>query len=368
MLKLIFALVPKVLVISDHRRGRSPSQRYRYEQYISFLEKNGFVFTFSPIINEKDDQVFYAKGKIFIKGLIALKSIFIRLRDWMRFHDFDIIFIQREALFLGSTFFERKAFKSKAKVIFDFDDSIWLMDTSPENVKYEFLKNPEKTKKNVQNAHLVIAGNNYLADYTKQFNSHTIIIPTTVDCEIHKPIPQLRGTEKVVIGWSGSISTIKHFESFTPTLVKLKAKYESKIKFKLLGDLNYINADLLLKGDAWAAETEVPELNKIDIGLMPLPHDEWAKGKCGLKGLTYMACGIATVMSPVGVNKEIIIHGQNGFLANTEEEWINYLSQLIENKELRLKLGEAGRQTVLEKYSVEANKEKYLEAFQSVLS
>lgn len=355
------------MVISDHRRGRSPSQRYRYEQYIPFLEKNGFEFTFSPIINEKDDKIFYGKGKIFLKGLIALKSIFIRIKDWMRFNDFEIIFIQREALFLGSTFFERKAFKSKAKVIFDFDDSIWLMDTSPENVKYEFLKNPEKTKTNIKNAHLVVAGNGYLADYAKQFNTNTIVIPTSVDCEIHKPIPQLRGSEKVVIGWSGSVSTIKHFESFTPTLIKLREKFGNTIKFKLMGDLNYINADLLLKGDPWSAETEVNELNKIDIGLMPLPQDEWAKGKCGLKGLTYMACGVATVMSPVGVNKEIIINGQNGFLANTEEEWLSYLSQLIEDQSLRGKLGEEGRKTVLEKYSVDANKEKYLKAFQSVL-
>lgn len=360
--------MPTVLVISDHRFNRSPSQRYRYEQYIPFLEKNGFTFTFSPIISESDDRIFYNKGKTFLKGLITLRSLWIRFNDMLRFNKFDIVFIQREALFLGSTFFERRAYKSKAKVIFDFDDSIWLMDTSPENKKYEFLKNPKKTKTNIQNADLVIAGNKYLCDFAKQFNSNTITIPTSVDCSFHKPIPELRGKEKVVIGWSGSISTIKHFESFTPTLIKLKAKYENRISFKLLGELNYINTDLLLKGDAWAAETEVQELNKIDIGLMPLPNDEWAKGKCGLKGLTYMACGIATVMSPVGVNKEIITHGQNGFLASTEQEWINCLSQLIENKELRLKLGEVGRKTVIEKYSVEANKEKYLLAFRSVLN
>lgn len=360
--------MPKVLVISDHRFNRSPSQRYRYEQYIAFLTDKGFQFTFSPIITEKDDKVFYSKGNVLHKGLIALKSIWIRFNDMLRFSNYDILFIQREALFLGSTFFEKKAFRSKAKVIFDFDDSIWLMDTSPENKKYEFLKNPNKTKTNIQNAHLVIAGNNYLASFAKQFNSNTIIIPTTVDCNFHKPMLEMRGSEKVVIGWSGSISTIKHFEGFTPTLVKLKAKYQNKITFKLLGELNYINTDLLLKGDAWAAETEVQELNKIDIGLMPLPNDEWANGKCGLKGLTYMACGIATVMSPVGVNKEIISHGKNGFLADSETEWINYLSLLIEDKELRIKLGEEGRRTVLERFSVEANKEKYLSAFTSVLN
>lgn len=360
--------MPKVLVISDHRMYRSPSQRYRYEQYISYLEQNGFSFTFSPIINEKDDKVFYSKGKVLAKAFITLKSLFIRFKDVMRYNNFDIIFIQREALFIGSTFFERKAFHSKAKVIFDFDDSIWLMDTSPENKKYEFLKNPDKTKTNIKNAHLVIAGNAYLANYAIQFNPNTLIIPTTVDCNFHKPLPDLRGKNTVVIGWSGSISTVKHFEAFVPTLIKLKKKFGSKISFKLLGEPHYSNTELELKGDKWSAETEVQELNKMDIGIMPLPDDKWANGKCGLKGLTYMACGVATVMSPVGVNKEIISNGMNGFLAATEEEWLNYLSQLIEDKDLRIKLGEAGRQTVIEKYSVEANKEKYLKAFKEVMN
>lgn len=359
--------MPKVLIISDHRLKRSPSQRYRYEQYISFLEENGFEFTFSPIISESDDKVFYNKGRFFSKALITIKSLFIRLKDSWRFNKFDIIFIQREALFIGSTYFERKAFRSKAKVIFDFDDSIWLMDTSPENKKFEFLKNPNKTKTNIQNAHLVIAGNTYLANFAKTFNSNTIIIPTTVDCEKHKPLPNLRGKNIVVVGWSGSVSTIKHFERFIPILKLLKEKYKEKLSFKVLGQGSYINSELNIHGDKWTDETEVEELNKMDIGIMPLPDDEWAKGKCGLKGLSYMACGIATVMSPVGVNTEIIDHGVNGYLATTDEEWLKYLSILIEDVNLRNKLGNAGRETVLNKYSVQANKENYLKAFESVL-
>jgi glycosyltransferase involved in cell wall biosynthesis len=100
---------------------------------------------------------------------------------------------------------------------------------------------------------------------------------------------------------------------------------------------------------------------------MPLPDDEWAKGKCGLKGISYMSCAIPTILSPVGVNSEIIQHGENGFLANTDEDWLNYLSLLIENPDLRKKLGENARKTVEEKYSVEVNKHLYLKAIQEVL-
>jgi glycosyltransferase involved in cell wall biosynthesis len=352
--------MPRVLVISAHRFNRSPSQRYRYEQYIPYLQQHGFDFTFSPILSEKDDKVFYAKGHALSKGLILLRSVFTRLKDCLRYNDFDIIFIQREALFVGSNFFERKAFKSKAQVIFDFDDSIWLMDTSPENKKWEWLKKPGKTRSNIQHAHVVIAGNLYLKAYADRYNKNTVLIPTTVDCNVHIPKPGLRNKESVVIGWSGSISTIKHFELLVPVLEKLKRKYGSKISFKVLGDAAYVNRELGIIGKAWSASEEVDDINAFDIGIMPLPNDEWAKGKCGLKGLTFMACGVPTVMSSVGVNTEIIQHGENGFLVSSEEEWIHCLSQLIESSELREQLGRAGRETVVTKYSVEANKEKYL--------
>lgn len=360
--------MPKVLVISAHRLNRSPSQRYRYEQYIEFLKTKDYHFTFSFLLGEKSDSIFYAKGFSVLKAFILFNSFLIRLKDLIRFNDFDIILIQREALFVGSSFFERKAFKSKAKVIFDFDDSIWIMDTSPGNKKWEWLKNPNKTKENIQNADLVIAGNTYLADFAKQFNKNVILIPTTVDCNVHFPKPELREKETLVIGWSGSISTIKHFEMIVPVLKKLKEKYDGKISFKVIGDSTYVNSVLGITGKDWSLENEVNELNTFDIGIMPLPDDDWAKGKCGLKGLTFMACGVPTVMSAVGVNTEIIRQNENGFLVKIEKDWINSLSKLIESKELRKTIGEAGRKTVLEKYSVEVNKEKYLEAFKSLNS
>ncbi len=111
----------------------------------------------------------------------------------------------------------------------------------------------------------------------------------------------------------------------------------------------------------WDKTSEISDLQKIDIGIMPLYDNEWEKGKCGFKGLQYMALEIPAVMSPVGVNTEIIKDGENGFLAKDEQEWFDKLSLLIENSQLREKLGKAGRQTVIEKYSVDANKQKYLD-------
>lgn len=356
----------KILIIADHRLNRSPSQRYRFEQYLNYFKSQGFDWELSEIITEKDDKVFYSPGNYLKKAWILFKSLFIRLKDLQRTKQFDLIFIQREALLLGSSFFEKQFFK-KHKVVFDFDDSIWLLDTSPENKKFEFLKNPDKTKINIANAHCVIAGNTFLANYAKQFNPNTIIIPTTIDTDFHKPKLELRGKDKIIIGWSGSISTIKHFEMAIPALKQIQNKYPNKIDIHVIGQGSYTHPEINIISKNWSAKTEVEDLNCFDIGIMSLPNDEWVKGKCGLKGLSYMACEIATVMSNVGVNSDIIEHGKNGFLAQTEQEWVDCLSLLIENSDLRHKIGQAGRETVVKNYSVNAHKDTYLGVLKSLI-
>ena len=353
----------KVLILCAHRPKRSPSQRYRFEQYLSYLESYGFSFTYSYLLNETDDKLFYSHGNFANKVIILVKSVLIRVKDCLRFGKFDIVFIQREASFLGTSFFEKRAFKSGAYVIFDFDDSIWLADTSPGNQKWEWIKKPQKFFENLSCAHFVMAGNTYLAEKAQANAKNVIIVPTTVDTNFHKPLSGFRNEHFITIGWSGSISTLKHFELLIPVLLKLKKRYGNKLKFKVIGEKNYRHPVLEVDAVAWSEETEVQELNSLDIGIMPLPDDEWANGKCGLKGLTYMACGVVAVLSEVGVNKQIIKHGQNGFLAENDYEWFNLLCELIENKDLREEVGEKGRETVIKEYSVEANKNTYLKIF-----
>ncbi len=355
--------MPGVLIICAHRPNRSPSQRYRFEQYLPFLQEQGFDFTFSYLLNEKQDRLFYSHGNHLKKALLLIKTVYTRLKDLFRLKKFDIVFIQREALFFGTSFFERRAARSGSRLIFDFDDSIWLADTSPGNKKWEWLKRPEKFFDTVAAAHTVLAGNAYLADKARTVNQNTIVIPTTINTAFHIPKPELRNKRILTIGWSGSISTVKHFDLLAPVLLQLKNKYGSLLQFKLLGDPQYKNNALPVEAIAWSHDTEVNELNSFDIGLMPLPDDAWANGKCGLKGLSYMACGVPAVMSAVGVNKSIVQSGVNGFLASTSEEWMEYLSLLIDNAALRKTMGEAGRKTVVEKFSVEANKGLYLQVF-----
>jgi glycosyltransferase involved in cell wall biosynthesis len=356
--------MPSILFLTVHRPDRSPSQRFRFEQYIPFLKQNGFRCEHFFLLDEKDDKIFYSRGKIMAKLNLVLKSLG-KLRGLLgKAGDYDFIFIQRECFMLGTSYFEKKISRSRAKVIYDFDDSIWLLDVSDANKKFAWLKDPDKTSKIISYCDVVVAGNAYLADYAKQFNANVKVIPTTIDTSSYNRSEKIPH-QAVCIGWSGSLTTLKHFDFAVPFLKKLKERFGDKITFKVIGDPTYFNAALNIKGTLWKSETEVEDLSAFDIGIMPLPDDKWAKGKCGLKGLQYMALEIPTVMSPVGVNTEIIEDGVNGFLASTENEWIEKLAMLIESKELRSKIGKAGRETVKERFSMEAQKNNYLSLFKT---
>lgn len=354
-----------ILFIDMHREGRSPSQRFRYEQYLGLLRTKGFVIHHSYLLSENDDKLFYASGNYVSKGWILLKSISKRFGDLFQARNYDFIFIQREAFMLGTVFFERLLSKSGAKLIVDFDDAIWLhqVSSSSPNQNLNFLKRPSKTSEIIKLADTVVAGNSYLAKYALQFNTKVEVIPTTIDTDLYTPQKKFPKS-KINIGWSGSKTTVDHFKEAIPALEKVKQKYGDKIEFTVIGDGSYRYENLGIIGKSWSLDKEVSDLQEFDIGIMPLPNDEWSKGKCGLKGLQYMALEIPTIMSPVGVNTEIIDHKINGFLASTSDEWVDYLGMLIENPELRHQIGILGRQKVVEHYSVVANSERFLSLFE----
>ena len=356
----------KVLYLAMHRQDRSPSQRFRFEQYLAFLKLNGYDYDFSFLLSPEDDKIFYSPGNTFKKGIIFLKCFLKRLKDVLRANEYDIIFIQREAFMTGTVFFEKQFARSKAKVIFDFDDSIWMQNVSDANKRFSFLKDATKTSKIIALSDMIFAGNQYLSDYAKPFNNNIRIVPTTIDTVEYERMV-LPKEEKICIGWSGSITTIQHFKFAVPALIKIKKKYGERIKIKVIGDANYKNDELDVVSMNWNKQDELKELSSFDIGIMPLPDDEWAKGKCGLKGLQYMALAIPTIMSPVGVNSEIIQSGVNGFLATTDDDFVNAISKLVDDEILRKQVCAAGRKTVVEKFSVLAWEKKYLDYFNDVL-
>jgi glycosyltransferase involved in cell wall biosynthesis len=352
----------KVLFIANHRLDRSPGQRFRFEQYLDFLNQNGYDWELSNIISEKDDVILYQKGKFVQKALIAAKSWRKRWKDAKRANQFDIIFVFREALLTGSSSFERKFGESTAKVIFDFDDAIWLPNVSAGNRALQVFKKPSKTESIISYADMVFAGNPYLADFAKQYCSNVNVIPTTIDTTYH-----IRKTEnsndRICIGWTGTQTTMKYLEVLKPIFIELQKEYGNKIYFKIICDQPWSLDGIDLVNEKWNKSKEIEQLASIDIGVMPLTEDAWSLGKCGFKGLQYMAMESAAILSPVGVNKDIIDHEKNGFFAETPEDWMRTLSLLIENKEIRINVGREARKTIEARYSVKAYQSKYLKYF-----
>ena len=353
----------KILFLSPYPQGIGPSQRFRFEQYLDFLSDE-YNCTQKTFWNEKSWNILFSDKSFLIKFYFLIIAFAKRKLLLFSLYKYDLIFIHREVAHIGPPIFEWIIkFIFRKKIIYDFDDAIWFLNYSNKNKISRFFKSPWKVKYICKWADAIIVGNSYLADYAEKYNKNVFVIPTTIDTNYHKT--KSINNDKLTIGWTGTLTTLKHINLILPVLKKLEKKYD--FNFLVISNENP-NFDLKsFKYKKWCKETEITDLSMIDIGIMPLYNNEWEKGKCGFKGLQYMALEIPTIMSPVGVNTEIIKDDKNGFLADTENEWFEKLLLLIEDKELRMRLGKAGRQTVVEKYSVEANKHKYLKVFISVL-
>jgi glycosyltransferase involved in cell wall biosynthesis len=356
-----------VLVVSVHPPGRLPSLRFRFEQYVPFLRQHGFRTTFSSVMRADEYDGFYREGRYARKAVMTGRGMLRRLADLLRASNYDLVVVQREAIQLGTALIERGFSRSPARLVFDFDDAIWVRDVSDANRRVAWLKRPGKTSKIIAMSDMVFAGNAYLRDYACRFNPNVKLMPTTIDTDYHVRRAQGPESSRLCVGWTGSTTTIRHFDLVVPVLRRLRARFGERVQFKVIGDGRYQNEELGVRGCDWSPHTEIEDLSEIDIGLMPLPDDEWSKGKCGLKALQFMALETPTVMSPVGVNTDIVEDGRNGFLATSEDEWFEKLSRLVESPELRERVGRAARATVIRDYSVESQKWRYLESLHELL-
>jgi len=348
-----------ILFITPYPKGEAPSQRFRFEQYLSSIENN-FTVEQHSFWNKKSWENLYKKSNFILKLYFFLTAFLKRFILLFKVSKFDYVFIHREATPVGPPFTEfiiAKLFRKK--IIYDFDDAIWIHNVSDKNKAVKYLKSNWKVKHICKWSYKVVCGNNYLATYAQQFNNQVNVIPTTIDLSYHKKIEQQKNV--LTIGWTGTHSTLKHLELLVPTIQKLEKQF--KFKFLVISDKKPNYKLESLQFIQWNKTTEIEDLNRIDIGVMPLYDSKWEKGKCGFKGLQYMALGIPSVMSPVGVNKEIITDNKNGFLAKTAEEWFVILSKLLADKELRINTGRAGKETIKDKYAVAVNTPKYLGLF-----
>ncbi|XOV91916.1 MAG: glycosyltransferase [Bacteroidota bacterium] len=355
----------KILFMVPYPPGKAPSQRFRFEHFLKFMEQNDSQCDFQPFVSVNDWDSLYSEMAKSSGFGILLSGFLTRIKGLFNLKMYDIIFIHRELTPIGPPIFEWIIAKIlKKKIIYDFDDAIWLPDQNKESTIWRWLKWRSKVTSICKWSWKVSVGNEYLAEYARRYNDEVIIMPTVVDTEIHKPLTPLHPPsmgDKVVIGWTGSHSTLQYLNKILPAL----QQFEKSVDFEFRVIANK-DPQLTLKNYSfikWNKESEIEDLNTFDIGVMPLPNDEWSKGKCGFKLIQYLALEIPAVASPVGVNKEIISHRKNGFLANSHQEWMDGLTKLIQDKTMRKAFGKLGRNLILRNYSAESQKGTFLSLF-----
>ncbi len=351
-----------IIFLCPYPQGGAPSQRFRFEQYLHLLKENGFSYRVEGFLDEKTNDILYQPGHQLRKIMGVLRGFVRRLLLLPASSKAAYVFIHREATPVGPPFMEWIIAKVlKKKIIYDFDDAIWLSDTSGVNRFMVKLKWQQKVASICRWSYKVSGGNAYLGEFGRQYNQQVVLNPTTIDTKNHHNQRKNQEDPPLTIGWTGSHSTMKYLHEIEDVLQKLERQYD--FRFVVISnrppDMKLSNLSFI----PWKETTEVDDLLQLHIGIMPLPNDPWAKGKCGFKALQYLALGIPALVSPVGVNTKIVEHGVNGYICNNEAEWYSYLAKLLEDSKLRTSLGQAGRKKVEEEYSVNANAENFLGLF-----
>ena len=341
------------------------SNRYRVEQYLPYLEGENIHACVRPFVSKQFFRILYEKGRWVEKGIYFAVSLLKRVGDLYRALGSDVVFIHREACPVGPPLFEGCFWLMRKPIIFDFDDAIFLPDSSLLGPAWRFLKCSWKVQYIIRMSTAVIVANRYLENYVRQYHRRVTVVPTVVDTEQFQVKQHHNENGSPVIGWIGTASTAGYLEKVFPVLEELSKRY--RFILRVVGSSKKVAlSGVPVENCRWSLEEDGSFYRNMDIGIYPLPDNPWARGKAAFKAIQYMAAGVPVVASPVGMNAEVIQDGVNGFLASTEGEWLQKLSLLVEQPDLRKKLGQAGRKTVEERYAFEVHKKRFLEILKRV--
>ena len=328
--------------------------RFRIAQFIPYLRSAGIDVTLRTLYDAQFFDLVYRRGQ-YTKKALQFAKLSLRHLDTLRHtSSFDAIFIYRELFPIGPAVLEPLLAKRRAPLILDFDDAVFLPHVSDANRFLGALKMPHKLSAVIRQSDRVITGNEYLAAYARQFSNAVSVIPTCVDTSKFVPREQpvtSHDRVKPVVGWIGSQTTGHYIRQLSSVFSRVHQ--EHPFVLRVSGALDAFELPGVgVEEPPWTLDSEVSLFNTCDVGVYPLPDDEWSKGKCGFKAIAFMACGVPVVAAAVGANREIVQDGINGFLAANEDEWVEKLGRLIADPDLRRQFAEAGRRTVEEHYSL----------------
>ncbi|KEO74606.1 glycosyltransferase family 4 protein [Anditalea andensis] len=343
----------KILFLPKYTR-LGASSRLRTFQYLNFWEKHGYEVTVSSFFNDDYLSAIYKNNSPDYYNVV--KCYCRRLWTLVNALKYDIIYIEKEIFPYLPAYAELLLKFCNKGYIVDYDDAIFHNYDCHKLRIVKYILG-DKIDIVMRHAKMVWVGNSYLYQRTIRAGAkETLVLPTVVD--LHKyamKVPKSK-TSLPVIGWIGTPLTVKYLHNLLPSLEKL---YDMmKFTIMVIGP----ETSLDFKGEweclPWSEENEISYLHFFDVGIMPLPDSDWEQGKCAYKLIQYMACGLPIVASPVGMNTDVVRHGINGFLAASEEDWIFYLSMLIRDHDLCIKMGVQGRKLVESSFNLNKNWER----------
>jgi glycosyltransferase involved in cell wall biosynthesis len=336
----------KVLMLTKYG-PKAASCRYRFLQYLPYLEREGIHCTIAPLFDDCYLEHKFRTGSADV--LHVGRALIRRTRDLLSAANYDAVLLHYEAFpYLPSTF---EAFLRWRGIPYlcDYDDAIFHNYDHHTNLLVRLLLG-KKIPRVMSGASQVLAGSEYLEDFARRHNRSVHRLPTVVDTDLYTTA-DCAERNGFTVGWIGSPSTAEYLAEVADPL-RLFCK-SSGARVALVGSGPIDLPDVPLDIKSWSEDSEIEDIRRFDVGIMPLPDSPWARGKCAFKLIQYMACGLPVVASPVGMNKEVVEHGVNGFLAQTSGEWIDALTSLHLDAELRSRFGAAGRLKVVQRYSLQ---------------
>jgi glycosyltransferase involved in cell wall biosynthesis len=333
----------KILFIIKNKN--EASSRFRVIAYFNRLE------------NDFDIDVFYSEyhNRNIAKIFRSITKRFRYLTLLLRIKSYDIVYMQRpmSSDHSSSTFFEKLLVSRNPNFIFDFDDAL-------------FVHNKHKIIKLISMVKTCICGNRYLHDFSIKYNTSTCIIPTAIDTEVFAP-KSCTDNSTITIGWTGTSGNYQFFTDNMISQLSTLLEKHKHVNFLFICD-NKPEARFTFPYDfiRWNENSEISDLQRIDIGLMPLKDSSWSRGKCGFKLIQYGAIGIPAIASNTGVNSEVIINNETGLLVENDD-WFTPIEALLKSPDIRTEMGKLAVQHISKNYSLDTNYKKFRGAITSLI-
>ena len=326
------------------------SSRYRVYQYLPHLAALGVHCDVESFMDREMYELSFSPGRPGRKIVSTLAATLRRLATLARFRDYDIVYMQRELFPFGPPVVERLLKAASARLVFDYDDALFIKKPSRYNLLSTWLRSSQRIYRLFALADCVVAGNDYLRDVAAAHGGSAVTVEVAEDTDRIALRPPHGNDGGVLIGWLGSKSTVKYLRLIEDVLRDIHARYPF-VRFEIVGGGEFDLPGLPVTHTEWSLDEELAALARFDIGLMPLPLEDWSKGKSGGKARTYMAAGVPPVCTRIGYNIALLRHGETGLLCETAEDWRAALTSLIEQPALRQRLGEAARRDVVRRFS-----------------